>query len=210
MVDEGVLDMEVGSVDITAHENGCPIPEVEYPGLEIEKALKKPFDKKDLQWRVAEIIPPRGDKGPQARVLCYVTARAVMDRLDDVVGSANWKDEYEHKDNGVLCRISIRESALGLYFGNMSDSRWVTKEDGSPETKIESFKGGISKALVRTAVKWGIGRYLYNLGDTKVPLHSSDWLKANKVDKDLNWIKEKSSGQWCAWVEPDLPKEFLP
>ncbi len=38
---------------------------------------------------------------------------------------------------------------------------WVEKQDGSGPTDMEPFKGGISGALKRAAVAWGIGRELY-------------------------------------------------
>ena len=44
---------------------------------------------------------------------------------------------------------------------------WIAKENGSPETDIESFKGGISGAFKRVASSgYGIGRYLYELDTT--------------------------------------------
>ena len=39
---------------------------------------------------------------------------------------------------------------------------WITKADGAGDTDIEGEKGGISDALKRAAVVWGIGRYLYH------------------------------------------------
>ena len=114
------------------------------------RKLKEPFLDKDLEWRVQQ-GGVKGDK-PWALILCYVDARAVMDRLDEVLGGENWQDEYTHKDNGVECKLHYRVN-----------SEWMFKTDGSPETAVEAFKGGYSKALVRTAVKLGIGRYLYNL-----------------------------------------------
>ena len=50
--------------------------------------LSRPFGDKDVFWRIDRSY------GEWARVLCYVDARAVMDRLDSVVGPENWQDSY--------------------------------------------------------------------------------------------------------------------
>jgi len=53
------------------------------------KKLKDPFPSSDITWRVQQSGKKKnGD--PYAMVLAYVTARAVMDRLDDVLGTENW------------------------------------------------------------------------------------------------------------------------
>lgn len=158
------------------------------------KELLKPFDEKDLEWRPQRFY--QSNRGTKALILCYVTARAVMTRLDNVVGAENWKDEYQHLQNGVMCGLSISTSV----------GEWVTKWDGAEETQIESFKGGISSALKRAAVKWGIGRYLYTLTDTWVdvvpdrPIIAESW-RVNKVyDKKTN-----TKGYFVA---PEIPSDL--
>jgi len=121
--------------------------------VDLEK-LKDEFPDEDLEWRAQSSGISKNGK-PWARVLCYVTVRAVQDRLDEVCGVGNWCDEFEYLPSGVMCGISIK-----------IDNEWVTKWDGAPETAIEGFKGGISKARVRTGSNWGVGRYLYKLPAT--------------------------------------------
>lgn len=90
-------------------------------------------------------------KGPDNTMLDYIDARDVMDRLDAVVGPANWQDEYmPGPEGGVLCKLSI-----------LVNGQWVTKCDVGEKTDIEAVKGGCSDAFKRAAVKWGIGRFLY-------------------------------------------------
>ncbi len=114
--------------------------------------LAKPFNDEDVFWRVDRSF------GNWARVLCYLDARAVMDRLDAVVGPQNWKDEYAETQSGKnICTLSIR----------VGDD-WVSKSDGAGNTNIEGDKGGLSDAFKRAGVKWAIGRHLYSLGETKV------------------------------------------
>lgn len=151
--------------------------------------LQEPFLDKDLDWRVQQ--SGLAGNNPWALVLCYVDARAIMNRLDEVVGPENWMDSYEHIDGGVKCKISI------CYEGN-----WITKEDGSPETKVEAFKGGFSKAFVRCAVKWGIGRYLYDLPTTFAKFVTPEYAKKNKA----NVKKDKINGKFYYWEPPRLNK----
>lgn len=149
--------------------------------------LKNKFEGNQLEWRVQQ-AGVKNNK-PWALIICYVDARAVMDRLDEVCGPNNWKDSYEHLPNGVKCTISIK---IG--------DEWVPKEDGSPETDIESFKGGFSKALVRCAVKWGVGRYLYDLPTTF----------ANFVDKrGPNTTAAKIEGKFYHWLAPNVQSHKL-
>jgi hypothetical protein len=142
--------------------------------------LLKEFSNEELEWRVSQSRIDQQGK-PHIKILCYVTARAVMNRLDQVFGAGNWQDQYELVSNGVMCKLSIF---------NFDSGQWITKHDGSDNTEIEPFKGGISKAFVRTAVKWGIGRYLYELGETYAEvferrLEGSQWAKIRHDNKDV-------------------------
>lgn len=122
---------------------------------DILKCLQEPFSKNDIEWRVGSRTKDR----KKGRALPYITARAVMARLDEVVGVGGWKDQYEvipHQEKpAVICRLSL-----------LIDGQWVTKEDGSQvefrnDSDIDPWKTAFSDALKRVAVKWGIGRYLY-------------------------------------------------
>lgn len=116
------------------------------------EALKKPFDESEVSWK------PGGNAREQnggfvMLAMAHIDARAVMDRLDEVVGPENWKDEYAAAPlGGVQCTLSIRV-----------DGEWIGKTDVGTNSDYEAEKGGYSDALKRAAVKWGIGRYLYGL-----------------------------------------------
>lgn len=165
--------------------------------LEKLKQLALPFDQKDVDFRIGQAGNREGK--PWAKVLAYIDARAVMDRLDEIVGPGNWKDRYWVQGTGNMCGLSVRVNG-----------EWVEKVDGSEETDIEAFKGGISKALVRAAVKWGIGRYLYNLGDGWANIvaqgtKDARWVAAKTDDKNPN--KNYPSFNW---LPPELPAWALP
>lgn len=117
---------------------------------ELETELKKPFTFEEIEWRVGSSFERNGEV--KALALPYVTSRAIMDRLDAVFGLDGWEDEYQPwGNNAQLCAITVR-------VGERSIKKW----DGAESTDIESVKGGLSNALKRTAVKFGIGRYLYS------------------------------------------------
>jgi hypothetical protein len=117
--------------------------------------LAAPFTLDDIEFRAGAT----NQEKTQALALAYITSRAVMNRLDEVVGPANWRDEYRPgPDGGVICGLSLRVGG-----------EWITKWDGAENTNFEAIKGGLSDAFKRAAVKWGIGRYLYSTPDFWVP-----------------------------------------
>lgn len=129
------------------------------------EAFGMPFPASDVSWKVQ--VTSRDKKS--GKVVPYLDARAISDRLDEVVGQYNWKDSYgqwhcyteEPKDenkkpkkvNSQLCTISIYDEER---------NEWISKTDGAENTDIEPIKGGLSDSFKRCAVKWNIGRYLYN------------------------------------------------
>ena len=119
----------------------------------IQRELAQPFSPEDLDWRV-QVTNKEKTKG---MAVPYVTSRAIQDRLDNVVGAENWRNEFrvwqESGDaHAQLCGLSLYLEERG---------EWVTKWDGAENTDIESVKGGLSDAMKRAAVQWGIGRILY-------------------------------------------------
>lgn len=114
-------------------------------------ALAAPWPPQMVKWRIG----PRTKDKLKGQPLCYVDARAVMQRLDDVLGPENWQDEYVETTQRIICRLGIKVNG-----------EWVWKSDGAGDTDMEGAKGGLSDAFKRAAVKWGCGRYLYNV---KVP-----------------------------------------
>jgi hypothetical protein len=121
---------------------------------EIAQALAAPFALDEVHFK------PTAVSGNRALAVAFVDARAIQERLDAVVGVANWKDKYTPQPDGtVLCRLSIR-----------IDGEWITKSDaGGPADMQDAgdrLKSATSDSLKRAAVKWSIGRYLYRLPAT--------------------------------------------
>lgn len=110
--------------------------------------LKDEFPRNAVSWRAQSMK----QDGTAALALAYIDARDVMNRLDDVCGPSGWQDRYEVHGAKTICYLSVRV-----------DGEWITKADGAGDTDVEAEKGSISDAFKRAAVKWGIGRYLYDL-----------------------------------------------
>lgn len=115
---------------------------------DLKEKLSAPFLPSEIEWRIGAT---NKDK-TSGIALPYITNRAIMNRLDETVGITNWKNEFYIQDKSKICGISIR-----------INNEWITKYDGADDTNIEATKGGISNAMKRAAVQWGIGRYLYKL-----------------------------------------------
>lgn len=119
--------------------------------------LAKEFPQEAISWRAQSVTRD----GSKAMALAYIDARDVMKRLDEVCGLAGWQCRYPHANGKTICEIGIK-----------CKDEWVWKADGSGDTDIEAEKGAISDAFKRAAVKWGIGRYLYDMGTPWVPCES--------------------------------------
>jgi hypothetical protein len=154
--------------------------------------LRDPFAPEDIEWRVQTAGEKNGK--PWARVLAYVTNRAIMDRLDEVVGPANWRNVFEEGPaGGVVCGLSIRVTRED------GTSEWVTKWDGAENSDVEPVKGGLSNSMKRAAVQWGLGRYLYHLDEGWATVHEGGRFSARTKD-----------GKWFKWDPPSLPEWALP
>lgn len=143
---------------------------------EIRDALAAPFDPREVRFK------PQIVKNNKALAIAYVDVRVVEDRLDDVLGVENWQDEYQVTPDGVVCQLRVK---IG--------GEWVVKSDvGSPSEQPDGgdrLKAAFSDALKRTAIKLGIGRYLY-----RVP---QQWVDYDPVKKQIT-------------NPPRLPDQFLP
>jgi len=154
--------------------------------------LRDPFAPEDIEWRVQTAGEKNGK--PWARVLAYVTNRAIMDRLDEVVGPADWQNVYrEGPAGGVICGLSVRVARAD------GTSEWVTKWDGAENSDVEPVKGGLSNSMKRAAVQWGLGRYLYDLEEGWAQVHDGGRFSAKTKD-----------GKWFKWDPPTMPEWALP
>ncbi len=113
----------------------------------IFEAIGAPFEPHEVK------IRPQG-----GRQLKYVTARTIMNRLDETIGPENWWDEYEQGERSVVCKLTLR----------LPDGRLLTKMDvgghAGMQDEGDDEKSGFSDAFKRAAAKFGAGRCLYGDG----------------------------------------------
>ncbi len=111
--------------------------------------LRAPFSPERVSWRVGTTT---ADK-KRGLAFPYIDARDVMGRLDDVCGAGGWQNRYSHAEGSkTVCDIGIK-----------IDGEWIWKSDGAGDSDMEAEKGALSDAFKRAAVRWGIGRYLYDV-----------------------------------------------
>lgn len=146
--------------------------------------LLEPIAPGMLQFRAGVVNPA----GTRAMALAYIDARTVQDRLDTVVGPANWKTSFHWATVGnatyCVCTLSIHIDRGDL------GAEWIGKCDGAGMTNFDPVKGGMSDALKRAAVHWGIGRALYFL-DPK-----QSWVACLKKGKNSYLQHAPALPQW--------------
>ena len=164
--------------------------------MDIFDRLKAPFSPEDIEFRVGSTTRDKS----KGLALAYVTSRAIMDRLDSVLGPTEWQNEVKVCDDGVIATLTIRVGG-----------EWIMRQDGAQFTNIEAFKGGISDALKRVAVLYGIGRYLYSLPQEWVELNNGR-MSAQTIRKlraKLGGVKstpKKAGGMSQAYAEQEQPE----
>ena len=144
-------------------------------------------DELTIWQRLAEPFPPdkvkrrpgaKSRDGSSAMVLHYIDARDVMDRLDAVVGPEGWEDQFRPREGGAVeCRLTVWDPFPRIVQtdGELTIPRsgWTKADVGYPngENDPEPLKGAYSDALKRAAVKFGIGRFLYDLPQEWLPIN---------------------------------------
>ena len=107
--------------------------------------------------------------------LAFIDARDVMERLDDVLSPAGWQCRYSHANGKTVCDIGVK-----------AHGEWIWKADGAGDSDVEAEKGALSDAFKRAAVRFGVGRYLY--------------------DVDAPWVALEPAGRSFKIKDSELPK----
>ena len=124
--------------------------------MSLLEELAKEFPPEKISWRVGSTNEKSQPNkvATQGMALAYIDSRDVMERLDEVCGEM-WQCRYlPIGSDKTSCEIGILHPET---------SEWVWRADGAGDTDFEGAKGAFSDAFKRAAVKWGIGRYLYDL-----------------------------------------------
>lgn len=143
---------------------------------ELFDELCRPFAAEEIEWRIGSVTKDK----TKGMALAYMDARAVMDRFDAVCGPDGWQNNYTPGVNGsIVCNIGVR----------MPSGDWIWKADGAGATDVEGEKGMLSDALKRAAVRWGVGRYLYEMKSPWVELKDGRFI-AEGERKKLDQVHE--------------------
>ena len=110
------------------------------------------------KWKIQTISKNK----TKAQCVAYIDARDVMNILDEAVGAENWQDDYKLIGDSFM-------AGIGIYVND----KWIWKWDTGTEGNYEKEKSLISDSFKRAGVKWGIGRWLYDM--------SIEWLDMDPV-----------------------------
>lgn len=157
--------------------------------MSIYEKLAAPFPAEAISWRVGST---NGDK-TKGMALAYIDARDAQDRLNAVCGPFGWQCKHEVSgDKRVTCHVGIRDPET---------KEWVWKSDGAGETDYEGEKGSYSDSFKRACVKWGVGRYLYDLDSPWVAVEQRgktfvipEGSQRTLTDKLKKWMSQRASG----------------
>jgi Rad52/22 family double-strand break repair protein len=142
---------------------------------ELLAKFKQPFNPALINWVLK--ATKSGPRGKQGLVLPYADSRAYTDRLDELVTTSGWTDEYSvqvvegfaRKRRGadealpsakvlVVCRLTI--FGLGMHSG--TGECWADEDNVLTSADAQAFK--------RACSDFGIGRYLYDIDGQWVDL----------------------------------------
>lgn len=154
-----------------------------------------------ISWRVGPVNNKESGKATKGIALAYLDARDVQDRLDAVCGPENWQVRHPWSvGNKLACEIGVR-----------IDGEWIWKGDGAGESDMEAEKGAFSDSFKRAGVRFGIGRYLYDIDSPWVeiePMGKSYKIKENEKPKLRQVLLRAAGGAKAAPQQQpaDAPK----
>ena len=140
----------------------------------MNETLTAPIQPNEIEWRVQSVTSTG-----KMIVVPYINNRCVMQRFDAAFGPTNWTSEFREITNGFICRLTV-----------YLDGQIITREDGASKTNIEPEKGGISDAMKRAAVQFGLGRCLYDYPKVFIECNEKyipDWAQ-DKLTKLVEWV----------------------
>ena len=151
--------------------------------------LAAPFPPSQVEWRVGSTTG--GEDKKRGMALAYLNARTVADRFNEVFGML-WQCRYSHAGPRCICEI-------GLY----AAGEWYWRADGAGDTDVEAEKGGLSDAFKRAAVRWNVGRYLYDMDAPWVDIERSGRSYRIKPGALVD-LRNKAARPFFAWLMDDL------
>lgn len=116
--------------------------------------LTAPFPSDQIELKPGALTQSRD----RALAMAYADSRVYQDRLDQVVGPADWQVAFALASDGVVCTLSI----LGVSKADVGDFPLDHPEHAN-ENRVTS---AAAQAFKRACAQFGLGRFLYSLPRT--------------------------------------------
>jgi hypothetical protein len=154
--------------------------------------LAEPFQPAEIKWRVTHTT----HDGSRGAVIAFADPRAYTDRLNQLFTPSGWTRNYDVttvsavsrqkrdkiiQTGKVLVTCTLTIARLGTHSG--SGEQWADEQNAMTSAEAQAFK--------RSASCFGLGRYLYNLLETWVPLDGQG--KPIRLPALPNWALPKAN-----------------
>jgi len=154
--------------------------------------LAEPFQPAEIKWRVTHTT----HDGSRGAVIAFADPRAYTDRLNQLFTPSGWTRNYDVttvsavsrqkrdkiiQTGKVLVTCTLTIARLGTHSG--SGEQWADEQNAMTAAEAQAFK--------RSASCFGLGRYLYNLPETWVPLDGQG--KPTKLPALPDWALPKAN-----------------
>ena len=154
--------------------------------------LAQPFQPAEIKWRVTHTT----HDGTRGAVIAFADPRAYTDRLNQLFTPSGWTRNYnvttvsavsrQKRDKiiqtgKVLVTCTLTIARLGTHSG--SGEQWADEQNAMTSAEAQAFK--------RSASCFGLGRYLYNLLETWVPLDGQG--KPTRLPALPDWALPKAN-----------------
>jgi hypothetical protein len=154
--------------------------------------LAEPFQSAEIKWRVTHST----HDGARGAVIAFADPRAYTDRLNQLFTPSGWTRNYDVttvsavtrqkrdkiiQTGKVLVTCTLTIARLGTHSG--SGEQWADEQNAMTSAEAQAFK--------RSASCFGLGRYLYNLQETWVPLDGQG--KPTRLPELPNWALPKAN-----------------
>jgi hypothetical protein len=154
--------------------------------------LAEPFDSSQIKWRVTHTT----HDGSRGAVIAFADPRAYTDRLNQLFTPSGWTRNYDVttvsavsrqkrdkiiQTGKVLVTCTLTIARMGTHSG--SGEQWADEQNAMTAAEAQAFK--------RASSCFGLGRYLYDLQETWVPLDGQG--KPTRFPALPDWALPKSN-----------------
>lgn len=154
--------------------------------------LAEPFDPSQIKWRVTHTT----HDSSRGAVIAFADPRAYTDRLNQLFTPSGWTRNYDVttvsavsrqkrdkiiQTGKVLVTCTLTIARLGTHSG--SGEQWADEQNAMTAAEAQAFK--------RASSCFGLGRYLYDLQETWVPLDGQG--KPTRLPALPDWALPKAN-----------------